>query len=396
MNPPDRTKMYEDVYDLLVPGFLSAAIDLDGHRIVLRSLSNHDLYFLRQHVRENDPAWRVHLVASSIWMVDSIPLLESSLAHKVVFDTLMAAGRGLLRGALGTVYGFFSRIREANHYLEAYLYEDDSRRLWRGLANGKYPLNAKTAIPGVERIGMNPFQAAWASWNGLEDTREDHDYVWSNTKVLVSLQSHKSYESLNNRDRTREENERGRRQSVLERTLDRFQYGPPEETKGVTAHGETVQKARTNDELEDEMRRWIRGDLDEHDQIVEDYKNRIRFEQAERERQKAEVMAELRARRLTDEQALGVQKPSLKPITPEQMAALMKDKPSSGAKFIVEADSVSRTFNRFIRPTVEPGNLSVNAYGQIVEQPPVVPAGKEPGSSLAEQVAARKVVHEDG
>lgn len=381
--------MYEDLYELLVPGFLSTSIDLEGHRVVLRSLSNHDLHFLHKYVREDDPAWRVHLVAHSVWMVDGIPLLEESFSHRVLFDALMRSSRGLIRGAVGTLYGFFARMREANHYLEAYLYEEDSRRLWRGLGNGAYPLHTKASIPGLDRIGLNPLQSAWVAWNGMEDTRDAQEHQWANTKVLVSLQSHKAYEKLTARDKTREENEQGRRESVQDRAYQRFLYGESdEETRRA---GNAVQKARTNADLEDEMRRWIKGDLDWHDEIVESYKNRIRDEQAENERLKLETLAELRARRVSEESTLGVQKPVLRPITPAQMAEMMAGKSGSGAKFIVEADAVSRTFNRFIRPTVEPGHLSVDERGKIVEQAPVFP-GKAPPVSLTDQIAERRVV----
>ena len=236
-------------------------------------------------------------------------------------------------------------------------------------------------------MGLNLIQSSWTSWNRLEDEREAQEYIWSNTKVMVSLQSYKGYEKLHSRDQSRKQSEDERRQNVIDRARNRFLYGPDATTE--TPRGESVRKARTNEELEDEMRRWIAGDLDDHDQIVEAYKNRIRDEQEERERQKEALLKELRAKREQEEQTLGVPKPLLRPITPEEMAAIRAGQPTSGAKFIVEADPVSRTFNRYLRPTVQAGNLSVDATGKIVEKAPDVAA---PAQSLDEQIAARKVV----
>lgn len=380
--------MYEDLLHLLVPGFLSTTVELEGHRFGLRSLSHSELNFLRHCVRDNDPMWRYHLAAHSLWMVDGIPLLESKgLAHKVALDHLLRSDKALVRAMIGTAYGFYTRMREAHHYLEAYLYEDESRRLWRGLNAGQYPLYTKASIPGIERLGLNTLQSSWVSWNRLEDDREAQEYVWSNTKVMVSLQSYKGYEKLHSRDQNREQNEESRRQSVIERARRRFLYG--EEGTPVTGHSEDVRRARTKEELEDEMKRWIMGELDEHDQIVEAYKNRIRDEQLERERQKEAILEELRARRAQEEQDLGASKPLLRPITPEEMAAMRAGQPTSGAKFITEADPVSRTFNRYLRPTVQAGNLSVDSAGRIIEKPPTVAA---PAQSLDEQIASRKVV----
>lgn len=385
----DRTAMYGDLAHLLSPGFLSCSIEQEGHRFTLRSLSQGDLYYLRQFVRDDDPGWRVHLAAHSLWMVDGLPLLGNPYAHRVAYDYLSRSNRPLLRAMIGATYGFFSRMREANHYLEAYLYEDESRRIWKNIGSGTYPLHKMSSIPGVESLGLNQWQASWVAWNRLEDERDHQEYLWSNTKVLVSLQSHKGYESLNNRDRQRHQTEDERRAAVRERASHRFLHGEDEEDRNAPPK-ETVRKARTNDELEDEMRRWIVGDLDWHDQIVEAYKNRIREQQEEREREKEAIMAELRAQREKHERELGVPKPVLRGITPEEMAQIQRSAPATGAKFLVEADPGTRNVNRFLRPTVQSGNLSVDAEGRIIEKPPVIPENGE--VSLSEQVAARRVV----
>ena len=388
--------MYGDLLGLLIPGFLSTDIDIEGFRVSLRSLSPQDLQYLRRYVDNDDLSWRYHLIAHSIWMVDGIPLLDVPYTHKIAYEALMCSNRAVTQAMLGTVFGFFSRVREAGNYLEAYLYEDESRRLWRGLSNGKHPLHSLASIPGIDRVGLNTVQVTWASWNVLEDFRDEHDSHWANTKILVALQSHKSYESLNKRDQLRAESEDGRRENVKERAWYRFQYGPPEET-GERFRGETVHRARTNDELEDEMRRWIRGELDEHDQIVEEYKARVKQGIEEREREKERILQELKEQRLAQEKDLGVPKPALRAVTPEELRELMQAKggPGSGAKFITEADPVSRAFNRFLRPEVKSGHLSVDAAGKIIETPPVVPDDAAPGPSLTEQIAARRVVVPD-
>lgn len=379
--------MYRDLNDLLVPGFLSTSLEVEGHRYVLRSLSQQDLQYLRKHVNDSDPSWKVHLVAHSLWMADGLPLLGNPFAPRVAFEHLLRCSKPLFRAMLGTVYGFFLRVQEANHYLESFLYEDESRRIWRGIGSGKYSLHGKVSIPGIETLGLNALQSAWVTWNKLEDDRDAQEYVWSNTKVLVSLQSYKGYESLQSKDKTRQQNEDGRRQNVKDRAKNRFLYG---EVKGNTGPlpGEGVRRAHTEEELEDEMRRWVAGDLDWHDQVVESYKDRIRQVQEERERQKEEIMAELRAKRVQEEEALGVQKPALRSITPEEMEEIRRSMPASGAKFITEADPTSRTYNRFIRPIIQSGNLSVDEAGRIIERPPTV---QQP-VSLDEQIAGRKVV----
>lgn len=381
--------MYDDLVQILSPGFLSASIEQDGHRFTLRSLSYNDLQYLRCFVREDDPSWKLHVIAHSLWMMDGVPFLDNPFSHRVAYEYLSRSNRPLVRAMIGTLYGFFTRMREAGNYLEAYLYEEESRRSWKNLGGGLYPLHRMTSVPGVESLSLNFLQSSWVSWNRIEDERDHQEYLWSNTKVLVSLQSHKGYDSLNNRDRQRQQTEEERRASVIRRAERRFLYGEREEDPDAPP-SETVRKARTNEELEEDMRRWISGDLDWHDRIVEDYKNRIREQQEERERQKEAIMSELRARREKQEQDIGMPKPVLRGITPEEMAQLQREFPVSGAKFVVEADPDVRNFHRFLRPTVQAGNLSVDSAGRIVEKPPEIPEREE--VSLSDRVASRRVV----
>jgi hypothetical protein len=383
---PQDTELYGDLRELLIPGFLSTSLEVDNHRIVLRSLSQNDLGFLHKFVRDDSPEWKIHLVAHSIWMVDGVSLLESgSLSHRVAYDRLLKGSRTLLRGMLGTVYGFFARMRECDHYLEAFLYEQESRRLWRGLGNGAYHLWAKSPIPGVEKLGLNPFQSSWVSWNRMEDVQEEEEAVWSNTKVLVSLQSHKGYEQLQGKDKQRHLNEQERRDGVRNQARRRFFYG--EEAEKEAEDEQTILKARTVDELEDEMKRWIRGEKDWHDQVVEDYKNRIRQEQEAREAEKSRIMAEVSRQREAREAGLGRPSPKLKPITQEEMDRRRRERPRQGVQTLVEGAPGTHAFNRYLRPQEEPGNLSVDAQGRIVEEPPAV---RDP-EALNDLIANRRV-----
>jgi len=381
---------YVDLRQLLTPGFLSTTVNVGGHRYGLKSLSHGDLFLLDQAVNENDPTWKLWIVAHSLWVADGIFLLEDVVyAPKVVFEALSRSNRALISDLFGTVLWLFRRVRKANLFLEAFLYEEESRRLWGAVGRGAVPLWRKSPVPGLERLGLNSLQSAWMSWNQLEDTREEQEYIWSNTKVMVSLQSHKSYQKMDNRDKSRIETEKGRRRAVIDRVGAIYRGELDDAGNSKLPNG--VRSARTDQELADEMRRWVTGDMDSHDKIIADYKDRIRTQQLEQEGAREEALRKVQARKLQEAHVLGVRKPALVGLTQEQMEQKFKGaKP--GAKFIIEADPVSRTFNRYLRHDVTPGNLKVDPDGRVVSADMAQGTSQDPKPSLQELIATRKTI----
>jgi len=385
--------MYEDLVPLVVPGFLTARLQIGDTILGLRSLSTNDLGFLRIVAREGGVDWPFHLAAASIWMVDGTPLLESHpYSLRIALNFLRLSHKSAARAVFSQALSFFRRMRAANRMFESFLYEDESRSLWKATNNGTHPVWVQSGIPGVDRLGQNSYQASWVQWNRSEDDRLDDDYSWTLTRMLVSVQSSKSAKKLESRDKARIEAEKTRRSEVQDRAYYRFQ-GLIDESGAEVNQAAKIYQPRTSAELSDEMRRWVTGEQDFHDQVVSDYKNRVKVEYEAKEAETADMLQKAAARRLLEERTLGATKPMVG-YTPAEFAKLRSgtDNPGgkSGAKFIIEANPISRTFDKYLRENPNPGALDVKDGRVVYKAPTPLEQSEEERPTLNDMISRRK------
>lgn len=382
--------MYGDLSSLVLPGFLSARVQIGDLSLGLRSLSLMDTNLLRKVALEGGPDWVFHLASASIWMVNGIPLLEGHpYSYRIAYDLLKGTHKVLARLVFTQALSFFRRMKEANLLFESFLYEEGSRRLWKSTNNGAHQIWDQAGIPGLDRLGLNQFQASWVQWNRSEDDRLDDDYTWSMTKVLVSVQSAKGAKKLDARDKARIDAEKQRREEAQDRAYYIFKgLIEAEDERGKSAL--QVHQPRTAKDLSEEMRRWVTGEKDLHDLAVDDYKNRIKLGVEERERQAELVLQQSRER-----QARTVEKATpLVGFTSDQLARLRPNQGKPGAKFIIEADPVSKTYNRYLRHDPDAGALGVKDGRVVVKNPSIdsieSEGEAEPLPTLNDLIARRK------
>lgn len=386
-----REPMYRDLIQLLSPGFISTTARYEGLSIGIRSLQSADLELLRVAARENAPDWPVWVAAASIWMIDGYPLLECyPTSTKVLHDFLGRSHRSLVRAVFSRVLSLFDRARRANHVMESYLYEEDSRRFWKSVrVSPQFTL--ASSYPGVERLGTNSFQNVWMEWNQYEDTRIEEEYSWSLTKVIVSAQSPKGTKKLDAKDKARSEREKTRRSEAQDRAFYKWSGLLDDENKPKDDPTTEVFQPRTAAELAEEMRRWVAGEKDFHDRVVDDYKDRVKREMDEKEAAQQRALEEAQARRAREEQETGFARPALVAYTPEQLAKLVPERARPGAKFIIEADPASRTYNRYLRDDLKSGSLKVeNGRVVVYKNPSDEPDEPESRPSLNDLISGRK------
>lgn len=344
--------MYGDLYQLLVPGFLTSRVKLGDHTYSLRSLGPPDLYRISGVEKEGTVQWKVWVVASSLWMADGIPLFESStISPHLVYKTLLQSHRRVIGSLYGTVTDFFRRVRVAHQYFESFLYEDESRHLWQSLRGGTFPLSYKAGIPGIDRLGLSNLQTSWMAWNHLEDVREDQEYQWTLTKIQVSMQSAKAAQKLEARDKTRHGDEKDRRLAAHRKAWSIFCNGGVETSSDGSHKGYVARAPKTAEDLVDEMRRWITGDMDDHDRIVEEYKQRVKESYLANEKAKAEALEAAKKRALPQLEA--DTRTRLRGYTSDELTRMFPTTSRPGVHIVPERDPVSHTFNRYLRDEPE-------------------------------------------
>lgn len=371
-----RKVNYDDVGALLNPGFISATMSVGGTRIALRTLSPGDLFLLKSRASglpEGD--WQHWAIASSIWMVDGYNLLEERNYTPRLYDMVRRLPRQVRRILYSTVIGLFSRAEKAGEGVESYLYEESSRSRWRMM--GKTKFGAHLGVPGSESLGSNFVQQIWTAFNQVEDERFASERQWDGFKLVASTHAPKGVQKMDTKDKQRSREEDARRQSVMDRYY-YYRAGLVDEEgyrkdRNRDLEGAVIHQPKTADQLSDEMRRWVEGDQDQHDMIVENYKNQItarrEAEGLEREQRRVALQEELTRREDADMEPM-----QMVAYHPDQLAQILADrKAGSGRGRRVYDDSRGKTeryVTNFLVKEQRRGQLKKDREGRVLDADP--------------------------
>lgn len=394
--PAQRARYYRDVDDLISPGFLSHTLKVGSVKLALRTLGPGDLFLLRHRTGEDFEDWQLWAIASSIWMVNGQSILGDSQWTPRMFTMLQRLPMRALRILFSTFTGLLNRAQRAEDAIEPYMYETVSRLRWQAL--GGDITNLRMGLRGAEFIGLNLIQQLWVTFNRNEDLRNDYDSQWEGFKLVASSNSPKGVRKIDQKDAQRRKDEDARRQSVQDRYF-YYQVGLVDRDGFVRNRdrdlvGSRVGGTKTVEELEAEMKRWVAGEFDEHDRIVEDYKQRILARQAEVEMEREERRRQLALeseRRMSE----GFEPTPLIGYTQDQLAAILAKRNAgrpAGARFIYDDDYFrsKQAVDKHIRRP-DAGQLQVN-QGQIVD--PRFDRDRYE-RSLQEMIADRQVGYND-
>lgn len=392
-----RQGIYADVRSLIAPGFLAHLVEVDEVRLCLRSLDSADWEVLRHRVsRLPERQWKAWMVASSIWMVDGAVVMGDEDATWRLMKMCEGLPMTVLDVLHSTLNGLTRRLTRAYQTVEGFLYEQESRRLWRteGRAVAEHRASRQW-----QRF-HNPLISLWVYYNEMEDARERDDQEWQIAKFLVGPHAPKSVKKLWAKDRQREGDMLKRRQ----RTMDRTYY----EAMGVVARADEedisaslrlrdeVRMAETPEELQEVMRRWVAGIKDDHDRVVDNVKSKIKYDVEERQRVAAQ-------RRMALDEALaeeGFTRNQPLPLAGDagrQFLERMRAR-IPGAAQVFDDHTHNRAYSKYIEKNPEVGDLHVDEDGRVVSRQPVTPEMIEmlrkpqPGErqTLQEQIERRR------
>lgn len=376
-----RRPIYADVEELISPGFISQQAVVGGVNVSLRSLGPGDFLLLRHRIglAPTLRQWKEWAVATAIWMVDGQSVLgDVNAAHRLQKTLRSLPVSGL--EALFSIYtALHNRVNTALGRVEAFCYEDFSRATWRMFSRGNPARDDVAGVVGVSALGMNHAQRMWVAFNHAEDDRQDWQREWAAAKLVASATSPKGVRKLNQRD----ESERKLDAEMRQREISRV-YHDATGRAFEDANGMVVRRAVTAEDLVDEMNRWVRGEKDWHDTVIDAYKDKIR-EQHERDRERHETrMRELD--QLYDEVGATGQTMFVG-HTLEQLQALRgKDGESLNRKGVPVAMSSApaRLYDKYISRDIPVGG--VTDHGAVA-----LPLSEGDENSLTEAVRNRQV-----
>lgn len=385
-----RSQFYEDVEALIEAGFLYHTLSINGVRFVLRSLGPGDLFMLQARATGDvESNWQTWALATSVWMVNGVNLLDEPHAPVRMFETIKNMPRVAQDILFSLAMGLFARQNRATLAVEAYSYETISRFKWKGF-NGHTP-GHYSGVPGSDRLGLNYVQQMWAVFNEVEDRRQTDQGLWEGFKLVASAMAPKGIKKIDQKETQMKTAEDERRQAVR----DRFYYiaigllMPDGKAKeGLTPY---ITFTKTPEQLADEMHNWVTGKEDSHDQVVSSYKRQV-IEKYQSEKEAREVrQADLRDR-LDKQQALGgeMERP-LVGYTGQQLAEILKKRGPgrSGVTHIYDSDRDDREYlyEKYLERNPDAGLL--RGDGDSLE---MAPGGKD----FTEAVADRPVPFKTG
>jgi hypothetical protein len=323
-------------------------------------------------------------------MIDGVLLLQDPQNASHVHKTLRHLPKGVIDILFSIVKGLFNRVGYALRRTEAYCYEPYSRALWR-LCGQDNPVREEfTGVSGTSRLGMNNTQRMWVAFNTAEDERVQQIQEWQAAKLVASAMSPKGIRKLNRSDENLRKQEEKRRQEIIEKTVRLILFGDassqPDEivimVRGQPVRVPRVKTANSDAELADEMRRWVAGEKDWHDLVVDAYKNRIREQFAQEKRERETALTEAHAQ----SESPGVTGGTLiAGYTPEQIRELRPDLFGGklGPRRVFDNSAPAAVYQKYVASESVPGRLRVDEGGVFI-------APEEEKPSLQNQVQARR------
>jgi hypothetical protein len=397
--PGQRGAVYKDVRALVTPGFLVHHVSINGARFVLRSLSDDDWFVLRTRTWGAEvKEWKAWLVSSSVWMVDGQIVLGESTAAYRLFEMCLGMPSSILDELEMLVTALMKRVSEAARVVEAFMYEDESRLLWKAQGGAK----PDSYFQGVQ-VGTNPVRRIWSYFNDIEDQREHNDYLWGLSKFMASPHAPKGVKKLQAQDQKSKGEEKRRRQQIMDRLYYEAtgviaKLTDQERKEGRRGAWQEVRMAETEEELQEVMRRWVEGIKDDHDAVVDGAKARIKHDVQQRK-----LKAEIQRKALTaalEEEGISSARNQLVPIAGKAGQEFLDRVRARvpGTSKVVQDNEHNSAYDKYIAKNPEVGNLVVDDQGRIMSTQPVDPDmvnvmlrpddGAEP--TLQEKIAARR------
>jgi hypothetical protein len=381
-----RRFLYRDVFALIEEGFLHQSVKLPGSTVTLRSFLPQDWPRLQARLagaRGNLSGVR-WTVSSAIWMVDGFEVPtdpKENGAWHLYREWVSELPAPLLKVLYSHVVGLRRRVGVAVKLTEAFCYEPYGRSLWRTLGKPIGDLENKNTVTQV-----------WAAHNLAEDQMREQDRQWEHTRAIVSSMSHKAGKHIAESLKKASDREEERRRKVIEETVNWIISGEKRAQKPVRVvigdqeyEVPRIYSAQTAEDLHEEMRKVFTGEKDFHDQVVQDYHERIRARVEERRLEQQKRMEEAR-RKMEEAELEGG--PAVVGYTREQLQQLDVDLATHKTTSIMpEAAAGSYLYDRYVSPQLKPGVLTPDLTVEGSDPPPSEEGG---GESLQDRLQRRK------
>lgn len=284
--------------------------------------------------------------------------------------------------------GLLLRRDRAVELTEAFCLEELSIYMWR--TGGGRSFMSNLGIDGVQGLGLNHVQQMWMAYHELDDLRTEFENAWSCAKLTTSSMAPDGIKKIEAQEANKKREEAARKQLLLDgsyywavgRLADRSALNQKRKEQGI------ILPLKSHEELEEEMRTWVTGEQDIHDQVVAEFKARMRAKHEEAKQRQAQRRAAL-------EEALEMESIKAVPLvgyTASQVQQMLGGT-SSGTRMVYDQSSHARLRTK-IESEVVPGDIRVQGRRLVAPQIDLDEDGDT--LTLQDRVSRRQVLYRSG
>lgn len=326
-----RVPFYQDVMSLIDPGFLSQHVTINGIPLSIRTPYPSDYLLAENYSTKDDSSlWVARFLSLCTWNIDNQVLNDLNVS-RIVFEGYRSMKDTSIVVLFHILKDLVSRLSEAIQDVSVFCLEEQSRLMWEQYGKDFASIfTRKNILPYQE---LNAVQKIWIYQNRFRDFEQETRIQWSFVKTLLSPHAPKGVQSLSSQDKAKNKKEEAEKRILR----DELYYkkigvlGP----EGFPDRNRRLTRKKSYNELADEYKRWVRGEMDEHDLAVKEYKERIKKAWKEREELKEKRRKQLQD--LREAENLPDEKEQFKMVaySGEQLEKILKHrKPHRGSKII--------------------------------------------------------------
>lgn len=354
-----RSEIYGDIYELISPGFLSQKVTILGNSFVLRSLMPRDSFLLKYRLDSKSlRSLKTWTVAASLWMINGINLLPNSHNDHEIYELVELLPYKIVNTLYLHCVRLYDRVSKALFLSDAFFYEDVSRSLWKQIHRN---FGAESGIPGADSLGLNYIQKKFIAYNELEDLRYELKNQWEGFKLVARTNQPDAIKKLSEAEERQDEQ---RHNQKLAR-MDLYYYYVNQIISDAEFNsyleGVTPQyyAQKSDEDLIDEYKNWVTGVKDDHDLVVDSYKQRILDEKIRVEDMYRQYREALKSQEASQPNFT----PKLVAYTPDQLDSILKDRQQGRP----EVKTIISSQNDYLDIYLDPKNYKMPDEMKIID-----------------------------
>jgi len=273
LEAPPGIVNFADTKQMIFKSFVQLQSYYRDIPLIFKTLNDNELYKIKAlSGNEENPQYLENLntyyFLHSIYMIGDVNVLTNRQAF-------MTEARNLIKTFHPRVYNMIltelfklgQRANESIKLVERYSFEPDSRWLWMSTKGTPLTAVAVSGIPGTVNLGYNICQLLWSYYNRVEDEKNDFDKMWASAKMIAAAINPKGIKKLNQADENRKKEEKAYRESII--------YGKDYKPRF---------KVQSKEDLVDELEKQMSGVKDRHDEIIERYLKKGKYEKVKEQK----------------------------------------------------------------------------------------------------------------